>query len=81
MTLAEYCKEEGRGVLTQLQRASGLAYSTVWDSKEGGSLESLEAARALSKATGGAVPVDALWGPGIRGEATATAQDSEAPDA
>ena len=52
-----------------MHRASGVAHATLRLVRGGGVIEDLERARALSRATGGAVPVNALWGPAVRGEA------------
>jgi hypothetical protein len=56
MTLAGWAAKKGRGAVSQLSRASGLAYSTVLYALEGRPLR-YDTAVKLSKATGGAVRV------------------------
>lgn len=65
MLLAEYVAREGRGTLARLQRATGLAYTTVFRALK--RPPTYETALKLSAATGGAVTVDELCNQSPRG--------------
>jgi hypothetical protein len=60
MTLSDWLEAQPKGVLTRLARDSGLAYTTVFFVAHGGSVKTLDTARKLSDATGGAVSVEEL---------------------
>ncbi len=70
MSLDEYLTGKGRGAVAQVQRESGLSYPLLRRVRLGEcAIETLSKARDLSRATGGSVPVEAVWGPAVRGEA------------
>lgn len=85
MTLSEFAERHGRGAIQRLQLASGLAYSTVHAAVRGTrTIEQYETAKRLSEATrelatepDAFVPVDQIWGPALRGEASLST--AEAP--
>ena len=58
MQLAEYVAREGRGTLSRLQRATGLAYTTVFRALK--RPPTYETALKLSAATDGVVSVEEL---------------------
>ena len=64
MQLAEYVAREGRGTLAKLQRATGLAYTTVFRALK--RPPTYETAQKLSLATGGSVSIDELCTPPAR---------------
>jgi transcriptional regulator with XRE-family HTH domain len=62
MTFAEWLRRSGRGAQRRVAEASGVSVNTVSQIARGRPTRSLDVARALSRATGGEVPVVALLG-------------------
>lgn len=56
MTLSEYLEDKGRGALSKLVRDSGLSHPTVVSAIRGEHWVHDKTRKALSDATGGAVP-------------------------
>jgi hypothetical protein len=59
VTLDEWVKRKGRGELSRLMRATGLAYTTILDARREG-VVGIDTAQRISDATDGAVTVDEL---------------------
>lgn len=62
MTFAEYLRRAGRGAQRRVAERSGVSVNTVGKIARGRAAQRLDVARALSRATGGAVSVVELLG-------------------
>lgn len=60
--MSEWVQRRGRGAITHIFRASGVAYSTVYAAAKGQRIKRYDTARAISDATGGEVTVEDLCG-------------------
>jgi DeoR/GlpR family transcriptional regulator of sugar metabolism len=60
VNLADYVKQKGAGAIRKLSEASGVSEHTIRAVARGMKLSLYPKALALSKATGGAVPVESM---------------------
>lgn len=78
MTITDWIESQGFGGMTKLMRESGLSYSSVLKVvHEGHTFKELVHARAMSKGTGGAVPVRLLWRPAVQDGAAVPRQPAD----
>ena len=57
MTLAEWCKTQPHGALVQIQRETGIGYTTLMRAKRGEPIAEYSTAKKISDATGGEVSI------------------------
>lgn len=60
MTLLEWIEARGRGEVSRLMRVTGLAYTTILYARSGDKRVGYDTAKAISRATDGAVSIAEL---------------------